>query len=109
MSEFDIRFVDGDGGFETFLVQRSAARREESRGRQPEAAAIRQPDQFLLRGATDRVFADEIRALVADERRREQLRAARRAGVDQQRRRKVDAAVAASRPRSFLCRRRAFP
>ena len=51
---------------------------------QPEAAVFRQLDEFLNRGAADRVFADQFRALVPVERRGEDLGGAGRAGRDEQ-------------------------
>src|SRR6185369_8954062 len=102
LTEFHIRFVNGDGRLETLFVQRLAGRRKKSSGGEPEAAAVGQPHQFLLGGATDRMFADQIGALVADERRREELRRSGGARVDQEGRGQTHAAVAASRRDRFF-------
>src|SRR6185295_18301694 len=70
--------------FQPLFVEWRARRREIPGRRQPQTAAIRQLDQFLNRRATDRVFANELSALVADERGGKQLSCAGRPGVDEQ-------------------------
>ena len=71
LAELDVGFVDRHGRFEPFLVKRAAVGRQVTRRRQPQAAAVGQLDQLLLRGAADRVLADELGALVPEQGRRQ--------------------------------------
>ena len=47
LTKFNIRLFDGDRGFEAFLVQRSAVRRQVPNRGQPQARAVRQFDELL--------------------------------------------------------------
>ncbi len=55
-----------------------AVGREVAEIRQQQAAAVGQLDEPLTRGATERLLADEIGAIVVVERRRKDFRGARR-------------------------------
>src|SRR5436190_9084737 len=84
-AELHVRYVDGDVRREAFLVNGCVFRAEKARGREPQAAAVGQLDEFLQRRASSGVLPDERRTAVAVERRREHLRRAGGARVDEQR------------------------
>src|SRR4051812_28468167 len=65
----DLRFIDRNRRLEPLLVQLSAGWCEETGDREPETRAVGQLHELPLRGASDRVLADELGALVPDERR----------------------------------------
>ena len=58
-------------------MERAAAGREVEQVREHQPVAVRQPHQALPRGAAERALADDRRALVALQRRGEELRADR--------------------------------
>ena len=78
--------VDGDGRLEPLFVQRIAGRRQVAGRRQPQAGAVRQLDQLL--DAARPIVCSPIRSArwLPDQRRREELGGAGRAGVDRARR-----------------------
>src|SRR5919112_1735771 len=68
LAELHVGCIHGHRWLEAFLVQRIAGRGEVLRRGDPDAGSIRQLHELLLAGATDRVFADNLGALVSDER-----------------------------------------
>ena len=83
-AELDVRLIDFDVGRETALVNAFVLRREIAHGRQQQSAAVGQLHELLARGASERAFADELRAVVAGERRGKHFGRSRRALIDEQ-------------------------
>src|SRR3954467_13923480 len=73
LAELDVGLVDRDRRFQTLFVERCAGWREIAGRGQPQAAVVRQLDQPLDRGAADGVLANQLRALVAGQRRGEEF------------------------------------
>src|SRR5262245_40827874 len=88
------RFVDADDWLEALLVKRRAVGSEVARHREPQAAAVGQPDEPLLRGTAEGVLTDELGALVARQSRREKFCAARGARAHEDLGGECDRAVA---------------
>ena len=91
-AELDVGFLDAHVRLDALAVNRIALRREVLRVGEPQAAILGQLHEFLNAGAAERALADDIGALVAVERRDEQLRGAGGAGRDQERDRQIDRA-----------------
>src|ERR1700681_2133829 len=64
LTELHVRVYDAARGLQPLFVQRRTGRSEIARGREPHAAAVRQLDQPLDRGASDGVLADELGAVI---------------------------------------------
>src|SRR5262249_60618987 len=79
-AELHIRIVDGHVGFEALALNDDAVGRGEAGVGQPQAAVLRQLHELLQRGAAERMLADEVRALVAAKRSREQVSRTGRSG-----------------------------
>ena len=76
LTELDFRLVDSRRGLEPLLVERRTRRGEVAGGREPQPRAVGQFHQLLRGGTANRAFADEVGALIARERGREDFRRA---------------------------------
>src|SRR6478736_1081139 len=92
-AELDVGLVDLDRGIETFAVNGLAVGRQVACVGEPQTAVLRKLDELLESSASERVLADQIRALVALERGGEYLGGSCRARRDEQRHRAVDRSV----------------
>ena len=75
-TELDVGLVDLDVGLEALAVDGLPVRGQVACVGEPQTAALRQLDQLLKSRASERVLADQIRALVALERSGEYFRGA---------------------------------
>ena len=83
-AELDVRLGDIDVRLEARAVDCFTGGVQVARVREPQTAILWQLDQLLQAGATDRVFADQLRAIVTVERGREHFGGTRRSGGDEQ-------------------------
>src|SRR6476646_5579822 len=92
-AERDVGLVDLDRGLETFAVKGLAVGRQVAGVGEPQTAVLRKLDELLESSASERVLADQIRAIVALERGGEYLGGSCCARRDEQRHRAVDRSI----------------